>query len=369
MLINETIEIELNGKKVKHYESLGYDIPKKKDKNYRMTVPKGTKLLVKIDDLPSKSHELVPYQCDYCLEKGLKPYKDIARGRKIVNKDCCENCIPLKKRDISLIKHGVEHTTQLESTKIKMRETNLKVRGFEYPSQSPEVREKVVSTFLDKYGETNPMKNEVVKDKIRLTNIKRYGTPSPLQNEDIKNKAMQTYLIRYGVDNPQKNKEIREKTMKTMNERGRIATSLQQRYIHSLIGGEINYLFNTSILDIALLEEKIYVEYDGSGHWLSIVHGELTEKEFELKEIKRSYAMQSKGWKEIRIISKKDKIPSDEKIFEMIEFAKEYLNKGRHYIKFDIDEEMVRTSQFEKPYDFGKLRKVKKQDDLMTKIN
>lgn len=289
MILVNTIEISVNGKKVKHYESLGYNIPKWKDKNGRVKVKRGTIMSVKIEDLPTASRELIPYKCDYCEKDDLKPYVQLLKGRKIIDKDCCEDCIPLKIKETNLIKYGVEHTQQLEETKSKFRETNLKVRGVEYPSQSQEVREKVVTSYLDRYGETNPMKNEEIKNKHRETMIEKYGVSSPIQDKEIKNKIRQTNRLKYGVDNPQQNKEIKEKTMRTMNENGTTPCSIQQKYIHNLIGGVINFPLAISSLDIAFPDEKIYIEYDGSGHWLSVVHGSLTQKEFELKEIRRSY--------------------------------------------------------------------------------
>lgn len=48
----------------------------------------------------------------------------------------------------------------------------------------------------------------------------------------------------------------------------------------------------------------------------------------------------------------------------MINFAKKYLNTGRHYIKFNIDEGKVEASQFKREFDFGKLRKIKKDVEL-----
>lgn len=369
LITTETIEINVNGKKVKYYESLGYNIPKSKNKYGKTTVRKDTKILVRVEDLPPKSHVEIPYKCDYCGDDGFKKYADITKGRKLVLKDCCEKCIPFKKRDVSLFKYGVEHTSQLESTKIKFRETNLKKYGVEYPSQNEEVKKKVIGTYIKNYGATHPMKNEEYIDKHKNAVFAKYGVYFPIQNDEIKDKIRRTNRTKYGVDNPQQNKQIKEKTMKTMNRNGTVPCSVPQEYIYNLIGGELNYLFGLSALDIAFPKEKIYVEYDGSGHWLSIAHKTLTEQEFKTKEIKRGYVMYSNGWREIRIISKKDKLPSDEKLIKMIGFARDYLNSGRHYIKFDIDNSLVITSQFEKEYDYGILRKIKKEDILVPITN
>jgi len=57
-------------------------------------------------------------------------------------------------------------------------------------------------------------------------------------------------------------------------------SSYPQRYICNLLNGELNYPIGNLSLDIALLDNKIYIEYDGSGHDLRVVRGQLTEKEF-----------------------------------------------------------------------------------------
>ena len=60
-----------------------------------------------------------------------------------------------------------------------------------------------------------------------------------------------------------------------------MATSKQQLYIHSLLGGELNYCTGKCFLDIAFLDEKIYLEYDGGGHDLSVKLGNMSKEEFE----------------------------------------------------------------------------------------
>ena len=89
---------------------------------------------------------------------------------------------------------------------------------------------------------------------------------------------------------------------------------------------------------------------------------QISQVQFDSKEIKRYLFLKSLGWKMIRIICIKDKIPSDNIILEMIIHAKEYLNSGHSWIKFDIDNNKVICSQYEKGYDFGKLRKIKKEN-------
>jgi len=193
---------------------------------------------------------------------------------------------------------------------------------------------------LEKYGVENPMQSQEVKDKLAKTNMERYGFPFAMQNKEIANRARQT-----------------------LYKNGSAPCSIQQKYIHNLIGGELNYPVKTSSLDIAFLEEMIYLEYDGGGHKNSIIYGTVTEKEFIKRERNRTYGLLRSGWKEIRIISEKDDlIPSDQKLLEILSYARTYLNQNHHYIKFDIDNSKIINSQGQFYYDYGELRKIKPTD-------
>jgi len=169
-------------------------------------------------------------------------------------------------------------------------------------------------------------------------------------------------LAIYGVDNPMKNKEISAKARETLFKNGTAPRSKQQIYVHQLIGGEINYPYYNASLDIAFLEEKLYVECDFGGHWLSIKLGGLTQDAFDKKQRNRWYSLYRSGWKSINIISRNDNLPSDQIILEILSYARTYLNQNHHYIKFDIDNNKIINSQGEFDYDFGKLRKIKSTD-------
>lgn len=65
-LLNESIEVELSSSNMKHYKSLGYKFPKVKRKNGKLVTPRGTKILVKTNDLMKGSSEIVNVKCDHC---------------------------------------------------------------------------------------------------------------------------------------------------------------------------------------------------------------------------------------------------------------------------------------------------------------
>lgn len=314
LVLPQEVEVGLHGKNIKYYEDKGYIIHRQKNKQYKWTVPKGTKILVNVEDLPSNSNKSIIFQCDYCKEYFSQNLNNSSRFKNYIDKDCCKKCSSIKIAEIVQIKYGVHHITELQW-----------------------VKDSRVNTFLANYGVDNPMKNKAVQDKAKRTNN-----------------------LRYGGDNPLNSKKVIEKQKQTLYKNGTQPCPTQQNYLYNLLGGKLNYPVSYLSLDIAFPEEMIYLEYDGSGHDLSVKYGDLTQEEFNKKERNRRYFLKSKKWDEIRIISRKDYIPQDEVIFQMIEYAKDYLSTGHSWITFDIDNNKIKTSQFKYNIDYGELRKIRK---------
>ena len=66
-LINTEVKVGLcGGINIKYYENLGYTIQRSRKKYGQLTVPRGTKIIVKVKDLPLHSMVLVGVQCDIC---------------------------------------------------------------------------------------------------------------------------------------------------------------------------------------------------------------------------------------------------------------------------------------------------------------
>ncbi len=150
-----------------------------------------------------------------------------------------------------------------------------------------------------------------------------------------------------------------ERINSTKRKLGIAPNSLQQKFLFNIIGGEENYPFGNYLLDIAFPEENIYIEFDGSGHGLGIKLNQISESGFKEREIKRNYFLLRRGWKEIRIISNKDKLPDENHIRQMITFAKEVISSGRSYIIFNIDNLTVSYQNHNSHYDFGELKRVR----------
>lgn len=300
MLVEEKVQVRLNNRNIKHYLNLGYSGKLSDCIN------------VMSSDLTNGSHVEVKVVCDYCGECTVMKYQTYKRGHKDIFKDSCKKCRYIKAKEIGLLIHGVENRSWSDEARQKRVNTNIKKYGTEYTLSNKEVRDKIKNTNLLKYGDENPMRNNEVKNKNRNSRI----------NGELNNKG--------------------------------IPVSRQQKYFHDVLGGEINYPVDRLYLDIAFPENNIYIEYQGSGHDLSIQLNKISANEFDKKEMKRYYFLKNRGWKMIEIISKSDHVPAKEKILEMISYAKEKL-KESSYIVFDIDNFKVKTEGSWIDYDFGDL--------------
>lgn len=151
-----------------------------------------------------------------------------------------------------------------------------------------------------------------------------------------------------------------------MSENNLIPVSAQQDYQNSLYGGTLNYLVRTVFLDIAFPEEKIYIEYDGSGHDLSVKIGSVEQADFDEKQKRRTYGLYRNGWRCMRIISKKDKLPSDIVLKNMLATAKNLFCLGHSYCIYNIDEQTMEYHGETFDVNFGELHRIRKFDAVTT---
>lgn len=268
-----------NGVK-KHYEGLGYTFTKK-----------GDVFIVPLQHLSKGSRVEVKVICDYCgvtFDREYKLYNTMLKN-SVVKKDSCSNCSMKKREETNLIKYGSKSHLS-----------------------NPEVIEKRRKTNLNKYGYIHPMQNKEFRDNFFDANIEKLGVRYPAQNKEVMEKRINTTREIYGVDHIFQLDGVIEKGLEALKNLKRDKTSKQQVHIASLLDDvEINHRVGRYLLDIALLEDKIFIEYDGTGHNLSVRMGQLTEEEFLEKEKKRFSSLYEKGWREIRLISNNDMLPED----------------------------------------------------------
>jgi hypothetical protein len=127
MLITDRVEVLLHSQNVPYYEGLGYTIHRRRrstrvSKNAE-TVPKGTTLIVKVSDLPKRSHAKVDVLCDYCQKEVVsKTYDKYNYQRRRIKKDCCTKCKGRKTNEYFKKTYGVENNTSLQAVKDKVSE-------------------------------------------------------------------------------------------------------------------------------------------------------------------------------------------------------------------------------------------------------
>lgn len=307
MLINEKIIVTWQNANKKWYESKGYVFTKI-----------GDDFEISSCDLTKGSRVLVTIKCDYCGEESKKPHKyhtKIFDG--IVHKDCCEKCSPLKLKEVFLAKYGVENINQLPETNQKKVDTCRANYGVDYPGQSKEVTE-----------------------RMKQSRIENLGVPWAMQNNKVKRKAK-----------------------KSLHENGTSPCSKQQKYLHYLLGGQLNYPVDNCNVDI-LLKDNIILEYNGGGHDKNVQVGVISQKDFDNKERQRDYFLKSQGYKIIKIISPRDWLPSDALIIKLINEAIKYMeeNNRNHY--------NITFSHLVNDPIYGKLRKITKKDiEEIERIN
>lgn len=92
-LITEEVEVDISGRIQKWYIDKGYHIPKVENNIGLYTVPKGTKILVNVKDLPNSSNVYVKYKCDNCdsISDNIK-WQDYKRQVHKDEKTYCNLC-------------------------------------------------------------------------------------------------------------------------------------------------------------------------------------------------------------------------------------------------------------------------------------
>ena len=90
-LISNEVDVSLGARNIKHYEDLGYEMPRR-NKNGRVSVQIGATIIVKTEHLPHGSHVFVDCKCDGC-DKPLRIMWNDYKERNHDGKIYCRNCI------------------------------------------------------------------------------------------------------------------------------------------------------------------------------------------------------------------------------------------------------------------------------------
>lgn len=302
MLISKYVMMKSNTYMKRYYEERGYCVGKR-----------GSYFKISVNDLSPNSNAIVDIKCDFCGSPHKMQWTKYLSTKESGN--CCKKCRYKKIVKVNMIRHGVENTSQLSS-----------------------VKEKRKNTCLKRYGVSTNLKLESTKKKIRETNLKKYGDEYTMRLPEFQEKIRKTNIEKYGFSYPMKNPNIVAKVASTLYKNGTCPSSKAQIYLGNLLGGKLNFPVWVYNLDI-LLDNNIYVEYDGSGHNLLVRRGEISEREFKRREIIRYNYLKKLGYKMIKIKNYSDKLPQDSVIIESINNALLYFSTtSRNFISIDFDE-------------------------------
>lgn len=371
MILTKEVEVKPTGRMLTYYRNKGYDA--------KYNQP----LSVKVNDLLDNSNVKIEALCDYCKENVLHVrYADYTKRIRETGKIACLDCSPKKAKETSLLRYGVENYAQTKECRVKMENTMESRYGVKYAFQDEHFynsykdtcverygedyrknfAEKASNTFYQKTGYHNPLESSNIRKRIEETCVEKYGVKNPFGSAEIKEKIKNSFIEKYGVENPNQIPEIREKISKTLYKNSSQKSSTQQQYLCNLYSGILNYPISCYNADIYLSNDNFVIEYDGGGHDLNVRLGHLTQNEFNQKEIIRNNIIKRNGYKQMKIISSTDKLPSDDVLLKMLSDVRQYfIDYPNHsWIEFNVDNSTVCNAENKNgiSYDFGDLRKI-----------
>ena len=379
-IITKEVGITPVGKVIKYYKDKGYDV---KYKQY---------LMVKVEDLPKESRANIEVVCDLCtINKWTTTYSSYNKSIENTGSCVCKDCIPIKRSKTIYEKYGDYNAGKIDKFKEKMQRTNLERYGVVNYSQTKEFINKKEQTMLKKYGVKNSSQLPDYKDKYHQSCIEKYGEDykkhftekafntfynrtgykNPSQSPEIREKVKQTCISRFGCEYSLQSPEVREKITKTLYANSSQKISKQQCYINNLYQGILNFPVKHYNVDIYLPNDNLTIEYDGGFHRGNVITERMTKEEFDKKEIIRNNIIKREGYKQMRIVSKNDKLPSDQVLLQMLQYTRIYFSKypNHSWIEFNILSSTVFNAEYKDglSYSFGALRTIKDSDLKTTK--
>lgn len=284
MILTQNVEVVLNCSNIQCYESLGYKIPRYWDKKHKkMSIKRGTKIVVDIKDLAKGSHEKVDVKCDYCDTVKRVSYKDYLKNHDDKLGDCCVKCRHIKYKE----------------------------------------------TMTNLYGAYNPMLVPEILEKIKETNRKKYGHDWHMQRKEYQEEYKYIMKERYGFEHALQVPEFAEQARLTIIERGYSRISKPQKRLSEILidmygNCELEVPCGGCSLDCVLTfgDIKIDVEYDG-WFWHQDV----------FRDIRRDNWVKKNGYSVFRIkANHHDDMPTKEQIDEQIQ----KLLHGWHYVEIQM---------------------------------
>lgn len=180
-----------------------------------------------------------------------------------------------------------------------------------------------------------------IQQRIELTNLKRYGVKHAFQSEKVKLKIVEVLKQKYGVEKVSDIPHIKEKVFATAKKHGNLPSSKQQNRLYRLFGGILNHPYKNYAIDIALIGDRIAIEYNGSGHDLNVQKNRETVEEFNQREGERKKFLISEGWKILIFTSATDELSNNFVLKKLFIWAKKQFNNNINLIEINFDKGQV----------------------------
>lgn len=328
LLSDELVEIAWGRRNKPIFTKLGYNF-----------TSVGDSFLVKQKDLSPSSRVIVKIQCDYCpkvFENTMVEYSRSIKRNPNFQKIGCPECHNKKIEELNIMRYGVKTNLMLQETKEQIKKTNI-----------------------IRYGVENPAQNQQVKDQMKATMVERYGVEYSVHSPEIRQKQINTNIERYGCEYSLQNEEVKKKSKQSLFNNNTAPTSRTQKYLHELLGGKLNYPLGNYYIDI-VLNENIAFEYDGGGHDLQVKLGSISREEFNKKETAREFFLKRRGYKIVRLVSTRDKLPEKDILLDAIYKCIDYVNGSGTNSEVNIDEGYIRFGKNITNCNFGNLIRMDK---------
>lgn len=161
------------------------------------------------------------------------------------------------------------------------------------------------------------MQDIEIHNKFKKTMIDRYGCEYAQESEEIREKTKNTLMLNYGVEYPFYSEDIKTTISNSFVFVNGIRVSKGQVAIAKYFHGSLNTNILGYFADIVIIEKKIIIEYNGSGHDLSVKAGRISETDFLLKENKRIDDFIEDGWKCLIVENPNDKKMTKKRLNEI----------------------------------------------------
>ena len=91
-LVSKTVQVHASGKNIKHYQDLGYNIPRKNN-DIKGRIDRYTPFIVDVNDIPKGSTDVfVEVECDCCGKHYQRPYAQYYNSMEKYGRIWCADC-------------------------------------------------------------------------------------------------------------------------------------------------------------------------------------------------------------------------------------------------------------------------------------